>query len=347
MDFEKLEKFLGERGVPAFRMKQIKTAIFKKAALTFDEVSVLPKNLRDELDANFKILPFEVVKVFVSTEGNSCKALIKLSEGAFIETVIMSLKQGVWSACVSCQLGCAMKCAFCATGALGFKRNLSAHEIWGQVLFWNNYLRRNKIAERVADVVYMGMGEPFNNFENVAESIKVLTGVETFNMSERSISVSTSGVAAMMGKFGEMFPQANLALSLHSADPEKRKQLMPVTFAYDLNKIADGLKDYFAKCNRKVFIEYILLDGINDQMEDAEKLLNYLKRIGRRELLLVNLIVFNPVAHSKFQPSSKTQAIKFKEFLVAHKVHATIRKSLGQDIDAACGQLAAQPTVAC
>jgi 23S rRNA (adenine(2503)-C(2))-methyltransferase len=342
MDFIGLEKFLGERKVPAFRMKQIKTAIFKEAALTFDEITVLPKDLRDELDRNFKILPFEVVKVFASTEGNSCKALVKLNEGAFIETVIMSLKPGVWSACVSCQLGCAMKCAFCATGALGFKRNLTAPEIWGQVLFWNNYLRRNKMAERVADVVYMGMGEPFNNFENVAASIDTFTDKDAFGMSQRSIAVSTSGVFGQIEEFAEKFPQVNLALSLHSADLEKRKALMPVTFAYDLDKIAEGLQKYFAKCNRKVFIEYILLDGVNDTLEDAEKLLNYLKRIGRRELLLVNLIVFNPVAHAKFQPSSKNQAIKFKEFLVAHKVHATIRKSLGQDIDGACGQLAAK-----
>jgi 23S rRNA (adenine(2503)-C(2))-methyltransferase len=344
MNFVELKKFLNKKGVPAFRLKQIRTAIFKEAALSFSEISVLPKDLRKELDERFPILPFSVEKVFVSKDGKSYKALIKLSEGAFIESVIISPKSGVWSACVSCQLGCAMKCAFCATGALGFKRNLSTHEIWGQVLFWNNYLRKNRIAERVSDVVYMGMGEPFNNFDNVAESITTLTSPDSFGMSERSISVSTSGVAAMMGKFGEMFPQANLALSLHSADPEKRKALMPVTFAYDLDKIVEGLKAYFAKCNRKVFIEYILLDGVNDSLEDARQLLDYLKRVGRHELLLVNLIVFNPVAHTQFQPSTKAQAIKFKEYLLAHKMNATIRQSLGQDIDGACGQLAAKTT---
>lgn len=335
-----IEKFLQKSGAQAYRLKQINTAIFKEAVISFEDMDFLPKDLRRELKENCSVLPFDIEKVLPSSDGKSYKALIKLVDGNCTETVLMSAKPGTWSVCVSSQVGCAMKCAFCATGALGFTRNLTDSEIWGQVLFWNNFLREKKIAKRVTDVVYMGMGEPFNNFDNVASSIKILISKDGFNMAQRSISVSTCGIPDGMEKFAEMFPQANLALSLHSADEIIRKRLMPVSATYSLEKVADGLRKYFKKCNRKVFIEYILLAGVNSTLNDAKKLTKYLDSIGRRELLLINLIIFNPVANAPFQPSSQKTALKFKELLQRRGYQATIRQSFGQDIDGACGQLA-------
>ena len=344
MDFKKLEKFLKDEGQPAFRLKQIKKAVFQDGIISFDEISVLPKILRDLSEKNFKIMPFKKSEVFVSGDKKAYKAILYLVDDKIIETVLMEgAIENNWSLCVSTQAGCAMRCAFCATGAGGFIRNLSAEEIWGQVLFWKSYMRKEKIIGKISNVVYMGMGEPFNNLENVFESIKILIDKDAFGMGQRSISVSSCGILPGIEKFAKEFPQVNLAISLHAANDKLRSDLMPINKSYNLKDLAGELKKYLSKSKRKVFIEYILLDGVNDDLKNARELINYLRSIGYPHLLHMNLIVFNPpqrIIESPFKPSSRNQSRKFQEFLKSNGFNATIRKSLGQDIQGACGQLA-------
>lgn len=352
MDIKKLEQFLKDEKQPTFRLKQIQKAVFEDAIISFDEMTSLPKDLRDVLKDKFCILPFFVKNILASKKKDSYKALLELEDGRVIETVLLNMKEESWSVCVSSQAGCAMRCSFCATGAAGFFRNLTSEEIWGQVLFWRrfnleNSKRLNLQNFRISNVVYMGMGEPFNNIENVFESLRVLTDQKMMGIGQRNISVSTCGIVPGIEEFSKEFPQVNLAISLHAATDELREKMMPVNKSYNLEALAEGLKKYFENSNRQVFIEYILLKDVNDKEDNAEDLVKYLSGIGSRHLLHVNLIVFNPPRRtfsqapgSILRPSSRGQAEQFKNFLIRNGFDATIRKSLGQDIEGACGQLA-------
>lgn len=363
MNIEKLEKFLQEKGEPSFRIKQIKKAVFQDGVSSFEEISTLSKGLRAELDRSLKILSFETVNILTANDGQSVKALLKLTDGSFLETVLISPKPGDWSVCVSTQVGCAMGCRFCATGKMGFVRNLTAEEISDQVLFWRQYLKAQNAKREaqndnseyenkkfgncnldlgycdISNVVYMGMGEPFNNWDEVSKSIRILTDKNMFGFGSRSISVSTSGIAEGIEKMADEFPQVNLALSLHFADDKKRDDFMPVNKKDNLESLKNALQKYFQKTKRKIFIEYILLEEINDTKEDADNLAQYLKSIGNSHLLHVNLIRYNTTA-GDLQSSSGNRTHKFKEYLQERGITATIRKSLGEEIQGACGQLA-------
>lgn len=351
MDTYKLQKFLKENNQEKFRFKQIEKAVFQDGISVWQEISSLPKQLRDELDNNFKILSFEVIKILKTDDGQSIKALLKLRDNELIETVLISPKPGIWSACISSQVGCPLQCQFCATGQKGFKRNLTAEEITDQVLFWKQYLKANSLqpalpAEKTAahnsslkNIVYMGMGEPFLNWKNVQESLKNLTNKELFGFGSRSISVSTAGIPEGIKKLSENFPQINLAISLHFAGNKKRSEFMPVNRKYDLEKLKKALQNYFLKTNRKIFIEYIMLADINDSFKDAKLLINYLKSIGDLKLLHVNLIKYN-LTYGGLKPSLKTKTNNFKNYLLRQGINVTIRKSLGEEIKGACGQLA-------
>jgi 23S rRNA (adenine(2503)-C(2))-methyltransferase len=338
MNIENLEKYLEEIGEKGFRIKQIRKAVFQDGISFFEEISTLPKDLRKRLDDNFKILSFETVNILTANDGQSVKALLKLTDGSFLETVLISPKPGDWSVCVSTQVGCAMGCRFCATGKMGFKRDLTAEEITDQVLFWRQYLKTQKDS-KLTDVVYMGMGEPFNNWENVSESIKILINKDLFAFGSRSISVSTSGIAEGIEKLASEFPQVNLAISLHFANDKKRDEFMPVNKKDNLESLKIALQKYFQKTKRKVFVEYILLEDMNDTKEDAQELARYLKSIGNTHLLHVNLIGYNTTS-GDFRSSSGNRTHKFKEYLLLGGINATIRKSLGEEIKGACGQLA-------
>lgn len=340
MDFKKLEQFLKDNKQPAFRLKQIQKAVFCDDVISFYDMTVLPKDLRELLENKFKILPFQIKSISESKDKKSFKALLELSDKKVIETVLLNMNTGYWSVCVSSQAGCAMRCSFCATGAGGFFRNLTPDEIWGQVLFWKQYIRTESLFGKISNTVYMGMGEPFNNIDNVFESIKVLVDPDMFGFGQRSISVSTCGIVTGIEKFAGIFPQVNLAVSLHGANDKLRSEIMPVNKTYNLQKLAESLKEYFKKSNRKVFIEYILLDGVNDGPKNVKELVDYLKGIGHTHLLHINLIVFNKIAGSLFNPSARARAVEFEKYLIKSGFNATIRKSLGQDIEGACGQLA-------
>lgn len=390
MNNQKLEQFLRENNLPKFRLGQIQKAIFADGVSSFSEITTLAKDLREKMDKEMKILSFEVEKVLVADDGKSVKALLKLrgchpelvsgstqipdqvrndKEDDLIETVLISPKPGTWSACISCQVGCVMGCKFCATGKMGFKRNLTAEEITDQILFWKQYLAKNlkskilnpktdsaennqednsipfqnsklKIKNSdVSNIVFMGMGEPFNNWENVSQSISDLTDEKLFGFGARSLSVSTSGIASGIEKMANQFPQVNLAISLHFASDEKRDLYMPVNKVDNLESLKIALQKYFQITKRKVFLEYIMLEGVNDSALDAKMLAQYLHSIGNAQLLHVNLIRYNATS-ADLKPSSKTRTQLFKKELEKYFINATIRKSLGEEIKGACGQLA-------
>jgi 23S rRNA (adenine(2503)-C(2))-methyltransferase len=338
MNILEVKNFLRENKYPNYRESQIFKGVFHDAMDSFEKISVLPKDLRKKLCENVDLLPFTILHVATSKNNDAIKALFQLYDGNIIESVLISPKPGKWSACISCQVGCAMGCTFCATGKLGIKRNLTVDEITSQVLFWRQYLKNN-ISGDFSNIVYMGMGEPFMNWQNVKESIAIFTDEKYFNFPKRGLSVSTSGIVLGIKKFADECPQINLALSLHFATDKKRGAYMPVNKNNDLTEIKNALKYYFSKNNRKVFIEYIMLREINDTDDDAKNLVTYLKSIGKKHLLHVNLIRYNSIGKG-FAPSDKNTVRRFQLVLEREKIICTIRKSVGDDIYGACGQLA-------
>lgn len=365
MNIEKLQQFLEENKIPKFRFDQVKKAVFIDDVSSFLEITTLPKDLREKMESHLKLLSFEVKKVLIAKDKQSIKALLKLKDGEFIETVLISpkpaflfskkdtlskAKRKTWSACISCQVGCAMGCRFCATGKIGFKRDLTAEEITDQILFWRQYLKGDfKMFENrkleitncnvISNIVYMGMGEPFNNWKNVSESIRNFIDKKLFGFGSRCLSVSTSGITEGIVKLAQEFPQVNLAISLHFARDEKRSRFMPVNKKDNMESLRNALKKYFQITKRKVFLEYIMLEGINDTALDARLLAEYVKSTGFRQLLHVNLIRYNTTSF-ELKPSSKNKTNFFKTELEKYHLSVTIRKSLGDEIKAACGQLA-------
>jgi len=354
MNLQKLRDVLNENNQPRFRFDQIKKAIYEDGVSSFADISTLSKDLRETLGKELQLLSFEVQKVLVSKDKQSMKALFKLHDGNLIEAVLISPSGETWSACVSCQVGCALGCGFCATGKMGLTRNLTSEEITDQILFWRQYLKTNFEAsapltsphpllgkERgiLNNIVYMGMGEPFLNWENVSQSLRDLIDPKLFGFGSRSISVSTSGIPEGIEKLAEEFPQVNLALSLHFGSDTKRSEIMPINRKNNLENLRQALKKYFAKTKRKVFLEYVMLNGVNDNSEDADTLIDFVRSIGKLQLLHVNLIRYNST-DSIFKSSSKERTVMFRDYLVKNKIEVTIRKSLGEEIQGACGQLA-------
>ena len=340
MNIKELKEFLVEKKMPNFRLQQIMKAVYVEAVNDFSEISTLSKNLRAELDDVFKILSFDLEKMMISKRKDSYKALLALNDGEVIETVLIKQSDQSWSICVSSQVGCAMNCRFCATGQGGFKRNLNAEEISDQVLFWKQYVKKNNIFGEITSVVYMGMGEPFANYENFKKSLYILMDENTFAFGARHLSVSTCGLVEGIKSFAKDFPQVNLAVSLNSAVDRKRSDIMPVNNKFSLKDLGKALDYYFSKNNRKVFLEYILFSNFNDSDKDAKALIDFVKSSARPDLLHINLISYNTTSSNLKSPSRET-VTWFKNYLNKHKINATVRRSLGDEIQAACGQLSA------
>lgn len=342
MSPERIHQFLAEHKQPSFRLKQAMGAFCIDGADSFEAVTTWSKDLRAL--ATEKVVPLMSVKekkFLRSSQKNAFKALLSLTDGNVIETVLMSPKPGLWTTCISSQVGCAMACTFCATGKLGLMRNLTPEEITDQVLFWIQFMKREGIDERLSNIVYMGMGEPMANLNNVEESMRILTKPDVFNFGDRHLSISTSGLTPGIVKLGKNWPQVNLAVSLHVANNDERTAMMPVNKAFNLEKLQAALKEYFQYSNRKVFLEYILLKDQNDTPRHARELAKFIEGIEKPHLLHVNLIVYNKT-NSKYEETSREHAREFLEMLRKMNVHATIRKNLGRDIQGACGQLAGE-----
>jgi len=341
MDIIKLEKFLKEKGEKEYRLKQIKKAVFCDLINNWDEATTISKELREEIKKDFPVLNLETLKIVESKNKDSIKAVFKLKDGNVVETVLMKhlnkkdddAKAGRNTVCVSSQVGCSMNCSFCATGKMGLKRNLTGEEIIDQVLFFARYLRLSTAS--VNNVVFMGMGEPFLNYDNTIESIKILNDKDGFNLGIRHISVSTCGIAPGIEKLADENMQVNLAISLHSADDETRSKLMPINKTYPLTVLMKAVDNYIKKTNRKVMFEYLLIDGINDSDDDARKLIKLMKN----SLYHVNLIKYHDTGNN-LKPSSQAKRTQFFDTLKKLGVSVTFRMSFGEDILAACGQLA-------
>lgn len=339
MNTERINQIVEKYGLQKFRVAQLKKALFEDYASSYSEISTLKKDLREQLEKEEPILCMQEHVVQESSDKRTFKALLKLHDGRYIETVLMSPKPDHWTACISSQVGCAMACTFCATGSMGLLRNLTSEEISDQVLFWKQFIKKRNLDARLQNVVYMGMGEPFHNKRQVFDSINELNNPDTFNMGSRHISVSTSGLLKPIYEMAEKFPQVNLAISLHAANDTLRTELMPINKSFPLDRLAEALTDYLAKTNRKIFIEYILLDNDNDSLENAAELVEFINKVQPKKLLHVNLIVYNQT-DSHHRQASRENARIFKDYLIDNGVSATIRKNLGRDIDGACGQLA-------
>jgi 23S rRNA (adenine2503-C2)-methyltransferase len=330
MNLSKLDKILS--GEPKYRSKQIQQAIFRDLVGDWEEVKTLPKQLRENLQKN---CPLDInAQIFHSRDGRTSKALVILVDGNKIETVLMRHEGDRHTACVSCQVGCPLACTFCATGRLGLKRNLTADEIVEQVLLWNRVLKGLGEKDRITNVVYMGMGEPFLNYSNVMSSIQTLNNKDGLNIGARKISISTSGIVPKIKKLALENIQVNLALSLHAPNDALRSQLMPVNKHFPLATVMDAIDYYISKTNRKVMFEYLMIDGVNDSLDQAKELAVLLKR----PLVMVNLIAYNPT--NAYQPAKTKNIQIFKEYLEKEGLFVIQRFTFGQDIKAACGQLA-------
>jgi len=341
MDIKRIAAWLDENGQPKFRLKQIADAVYKKGAATFEEITGLPEPLRNALKAKFRILAIEPDVILESRTGDAVKGSFRLKDGQKIESVLLNLLPGKWSICVSTQVGCPVQCVFCATGRRGLKRNLSPDEIVSQYIFWANYLKAYRPGEKISGVVYMGMGEPFLNYESMAESLKTLTDPGLIGLGDRHISVSTIGHVPGIRRFAKDFPQINLAVSLHAVEEELRSRLVPLNDKYPLSQIAKALKDYIYATKRKVFIEYVLLDGVNNSQSAARRLSEWLKEVAAPKYFTVNLIPYNMTVQ-EYKTPTRERVEAFSNLLLTLNISCTVRKSLGADIAGACGQLAAK-----
>ena len=343
MDLGRASRVIKDLHLPPYRLDQVRRAVFGHAVSSYDEISVLPFELRRELSRCAPILCLSLRESRVSADGLARKAALTLCDGRVVETVLLRPSPRRWTACVSTQVGCAFGCAFCATGRMGFVRDLTAEEISDQVLFWRQSMRQEGLPGRLDNVVYMGMGEPLANYEAVAESLRWLLDPKQHGIGARHVSVSTVGIPAGIERFAQDFPQVNLAVSLHSAEDALRTRLVPANKAFPLAEISRALERYLGSSSRKVMLEYALLAGVNDRAADADALAAFVRRLGRPELFHVNLILYNPT-DGPWRPASEAEARRFQDRLLAAGLKVTLRQSLGSDIQGACGQLASERT---
>ena len=334
LEMSKLENLMLERGQKKYRATQLFTWIYEKKAKTFDEMSDVSKLFRDELNRDFCLTLPKIFKKQESKDG-TIKLLLELEDGSKIETALMPYNYGN-AICVSSQVGCNMACAFCASGLLKKKRNLEVHEIVGQVLVMNELLAQKD--KRVTHVVVMGTGEPFDNYDNVIDFIRIINHPKALAIGARHISVSTCGIVPGILKYAKEGLQSNIAISLHAPNDEIRNQIMPISKGYKMNELMEAVKYYEKEAGRRVTFEYIMLKDVNDSLECAEQLVKLIKGT----LAYVNLIPYNPVDEKSFKRSDDKQVHKFFSYLMQHGVNTTVRKEFGNDIDAACGQLRAK-----
>jgi len=328
MELEIFEKiFIGQ---PSFRIKQAKKALFCDFIDDWNKATIFPKDLRERLNREFPILAN--AEAFFSKDKKTVRILFFLKDGLKVEAVLMRHIDGRNTVCVSSQIGCPLGCIFCATGKMGFKRNLNSMEIVWQVLFFSRFLKKEK--ERVTNIVFMGMGEPFLNYENVMGAIRILNDKDGMNIGARHISISTIGIIEGIKKLADEKMQINLAISLHAPIDELRSSIIPKNKKYPIAEILKTVDFYIKKTDRKVMFEYLLIKNINDSHEHAKSLAKLMKK----PLYFVNLIVYNKTG--KFVPPSGEKIQLFKNILEKERINFSQRYKFGQEIKAACGQLA-------
>jgi len=329
-------------GEPRFRVKQIWQGLYQSYWNQPDQFTNLPQKLRDKLFSHYNFYPLQAVTTQNSTDGETQKILFRLSDGRPIETVRMKYdgspnsRQGRRTLCISTQSGCAMGCTFCATGQMGFGRNLTSGEIVAQILYYARQLGSQ--GERVTNVVFMGMGEPFHNYDNVMAAIDRLNDPEGLKLGARRFTISTVGLIPAIRRFTAENRQVNLAVSIHAADDALRASMLPVNNRYPIADLMAALRDYVDTTRRRITFEWALIQGVTDTPEQAHKLAAHLKGL----LAHVNVIPLNPTEGFSGQATTRQRAQAFKSILEKNNIACTIRVRRGIDIQAGCGQLASQ-----
>lgn len=328
MATDELENFLVSLGEQKFRARQIFEWV-NKGVKNIDHMTNLSKNLRETLKLKAYINNFEMVKKLTSEIDGTIKYIFKLYDNDVIESVLMKYSYG-FSVCISSQAGCRMGCSFCASTGAGFNRNLTAGEMLDQVL-----TIKNDINERIGNVVVMGIGEPLDNYDNLIKFLKLINDKDGLNIGLRHITVSTCGLVPEIIKLSKENMPVTLSISLHAPDDETRRKIMPVNNKYPLDKLIEACKIYTMITNRRITFEYSLIEGVNDSLGHAKKLAILIKGM----LCHVNLIPVNTVSNTGYKKSSKEAIEMFKNLLEKHGIRVTVRRELGSDINAACGQL--------
>ena len=325
---QEIAGILKELGQPAFRAKQVYTWLHK-GVRSYDEMTNLPKALRDQLSENYPIHAPKVVRKQESQKDGTIKYLWQLSDGNCVETVLMRYNYGN-TVCISTEVGCAMGCAFCASTIGGLVRRLEPFEMLDEVLF-----TQIDSGLPISRIVLMGIGEPLDNFDNVLRFLELVNSEAGMNISMRHISLSTCGLIPKIDALAEKKLQISLAISLHGPNNEIRGKIMPVNKAYPIDDLLEACRRYFAATGRRIHFEYAMIDGVNDREQDAKEILRRIKGLPAH----FNLIPLNHVEESPLKPSSKTAVAKFQKILEDGGITATVRRTLGGDIDASCGQL--------
>lgn len=329
LKLEDLTSYLEDNGYSKFVSKQIYDWIYKKRVFDFDKMSNIKLELREQLKKDFDISMLKLVRRQTSKETN--KYLFELADGNLIESVLMRHDYGL-SVCVSSQIGCNMGCSFCESGRLKKVRDLLPGEIVRQIL-----MIEEDVGMRISSVVVMGIGEPFDNYDNIMDFIRIINSPFGIAIGARHITVSTSGLVPMIKKYAEEDLQTNLAISLHAPNDELRNKIMKVNKAYNISSLIAAINEYIEKTNRRVTIEYVMLSMVNDSEENANELADLLRGMN----VYVNLIPYNETSHIEYKKSPNDQVMKFYDTLKRRGINVTVRREFGGNIDAACGQLRA------
>jgi 23S rRNA (adenine2503-C2)-methyltransferase len=340
LDLLTLTNLLQQWEEPAYRAKQVWQGLYQHLYNSPDEFTNLPKSLREKLAERLSFSPIKVKLFLDSSDKQTRKTLFELHDGHLIEAVLMRYDpntnsgKGRRTLCISTQAGCAMGCVFCATGQMGFSRHLTSGEIVAQVMYYARALQAEELA--VTNIVFMGMGEPFHNYENTMSAIDLLNDPDGYNFGARRFTISTVGLVPQIKRFADEQRQVNLAISLHAADDDARLAIMPVNKRYKIDEVIDACKYYVEKTHRRVTFEWALINGMNDTPEVARKLALRLKGL----LCHVNAIPLNPTEGYHGEAADRQRAMAFKEILEQSGIECTIRMRRGIDINAGCGQLA-------
>jgi 23S rRNA (adenine2503-C2)-methyltransferase len=334
LTLSKLEELMLKENQSKFRAKQIFTWIYEKGATDFDDMSDISKSFREVLKANYCLEKPSIYIKQVASDG-TIKLLLEMKDGSKVETVLMRYNYGN-VICVTSQVGCNMGCSFCASGLLKKQRNLETHEIVGEVLVMNDLLKEE--GSKVTHIVVMGTGEPFDNYDNVIDFVRIANDQKALAIGARHITVSTCGIPDKIIQYGREGLQVNLAISLHAPNNELRSKIMKVNKAYPLEVLIPAVKDYIDHAGRRVTYEYIMLKDVNDSLEHARQLVELIKPT----YAYVNLIPYNPVIENGYDRAESDKVHAFMDYCIKHGVNTTIRKEFGTDIDAACGQLRAK-----
>jgi 23S rRNA (adenine2503-C2)-methyltransferase len=327
-----LEQFLERYNLPSYRIAQFNKAYYQEYINSWDELTTWSKDLRDNLKKDIPFSQLKLIKLKVSKDNSTQKALFQTAKGNYIESVLMR-ERDRYTVCVSCMSGCPVGCLFCATGQMGLNESLNSEQIVDQVLFFSRLLKKEDL--KVTNIVYMGMGEPMLNLKPVSHSIEILIGADKFGLSRRHITLSTCGYIDELREFMELDLGVKIAISLHAPNQELREKLMPtVSRENPLDELFLLLDEFVDITNKRITYEYVLLDGINDSDQQAQELSELLYN----KLALVNLIDYNPNPYRSFKKSNNTKA--FMDILLNNGINTTLRKSYGNDISGACGQLA-------